>query len=228
METGGDGQPPDALPTALSRPAETPPHSLQERYRIERELGRGGMGRVFAAVDLQLGRRVAIKMLAPGPHVEDELLRFRQEARAAGSLNHPNVLTVFDLGASEVGPYIVSELLEGRTLRAALGESPLPLAEAIEWARQLAEGLAAAHGKGIVHRDLKPEISFSPATGASRSSTGTTATWARCASRRTSDPADPHPYQGLRRERGHFVQNAGFVAWVSDPPGRVGAWLKCM
>ena len=90
---------------------------------------------------------------------------FRQEARAAGSLNHPNVLTVFDLGASEVGPYIVSELVEGRTLRAALGESPLPLAEAIEWARQLAEGLAAAHGKGIVHRDLKPENLFLTSDG---------------------------------------------------------------
>ena len=78
------------------------------------------MGCVYAAVDLELGRRVAIKVLPPGPHGENQLLRFRQEARAAGSLNHPNVLTIFDLGTSGAGPYIVSELLEGETLRARM------------------------------------------------------------------------------------------------------------
>jgi formylglycine-generating enzyme required for sulfatase activity/dienelactone hydrolase len=130
------------------------------RYRVERELGRGGMGRVFAAFDQQLGRRVAIKVLPAGPHGENQMLRFRQEARAAGSLNHPNVLTIFDLGMSGVEPYLVAELLDGRTLRARIDEGPLAPEEAAAWARQIADGIGAAHEKGIVHRDLKPENLF--------------------------------------------------------------------
>ncbi len=123
------------------------------------------MGCVYAAVDLELGRRVAIKVLPPGPHGENQLLRFRQEARAAGSLNHPNVLTIFDLGTSGAGPYIVSELLEGETLRARMQRGRISPAEASGWALQLAEGICAAHAKGIVHRDLKPENLFITADG---------------------------------------------------------------
>src|SRR5215471_8756953 len=100
-------------PTVMSSPAST----LNDRYVIENELGRGGMSRVFAARDIKLGRRVAVKFLAPGVHDDEELRRFEQEAWAAGSLNHPNVLTVHDIGVHEKNPYIVSELLEGGTLR---------------------------------------------------------------------------------------------------------------
>jgi Tol biopolymer transport system component len=141
-------------------------------YEIVAPLGAGGMGEVYRARDPRLGREVAIKVLPISfASSEDRLRRFEQEARAAGVLNHPNLLTVFELGTHEGAPFIVSELLEGRTLRDVLNdeartrsssETPppknaLPLRRAIEIGVQLANGLAAAHEKGIVHRDLKPE-----------------------------------------------------------------------
>ncbi len=133
---------------------------LGERYRIERELGRGGMGRVFVARDLNLDRQVAIKLLSAGAHGEDELRRFGQEARAAGSLNHPNILAVHDVGSCVAGPYIVSELLSGSTLRERLDGKPLPLKTALRYTVQLAQGLAAAHERGVIHCDVKPENLF--------------------------------------------------------------------
>ena len=134
--------------------------TLNERYVIENELGRGGMGRVFVGRDIKLGRPVAIKFLAKGIQDDDELRRFQQEARAAGSLNHPNVLTVHDIGMHEGSPYIVSELLEGSTLRERLQETPFAPDTAKDCLIQLADGLSAAHDRGIVHRDLKPENLF--------------------------------------------------------------------
>jgi serine/threonine-protein kinase len=136
------------------------PLVLNDRYIIERELGRGGMGRVLVAQDAKLNRKVAIKFLVTGMHDEQALRRFEQEARAAGSLNHPNVLVIYDAGLHQGRPYIISELLEGDTLRGRLAGTPLPISAAVDYAVQLAEGLAAAHAKGIVHRDLKPENLF--------------------------------------------------------------------
>jgi tetratricopeptide (TPR) repeat protein/TolB-like protein len=133
---------------------------IEGRYRLERELGRGGMGWVFAARDLRLGRDVAVKLLAPGPHTDVQLLRFEQEARAAGSLEHENILAVHDVGNERGSPYIVSELLHGGTLRERLEAAPIPARKALEYSAQLARGLCAAHQKGIVHRDLKPENLF--------------------------------------------------------------------
>src|SRR5438128_925577 len=133
---------------------------LGERYRIERELGHGGMGRVFVARDLKLDRQVAIKPLATGAHREEELRRFAQEARAAGSLNHPNILAVHDIGSCGAGPYIVSELLDGSTLRERLDGKPLPLKAALRYTVELAKGLAAAHEHGVIHCDVKPENLF--------------------------------------------------------------------
>src|SRR6267378_5772994 len=150
---GGEAQPAGAAP-------ETPPRLLAERYEIERELGHGGMGRVYVAFDRKLGRKVAIKMLAAGAHGEQALRRFEQEARAAGALNHPNILDVHDIGTWQGEPYIVSELLEGETLGERLREGPLPLEGATSLALQLAQGLCAAHEKGVIHRDLKPENLF--------------------------------------------------------------------
>src|SRR3989442_7057383 len=115
------------------------------------------MGRVVGARELKLDRKVAIKFLRAGAHDEHALRRFEQEARAAGSLNHPNVGAGHDVGEQDGEPYIVSELLEGATLRAVLSSGPMVPAEALQLAQQLADGLAAAHAKGIVHRDLKPE-----------------------------------------------------------------------
>ncbi len=133
---------------------------IDERYRIEKEIGRGGMGRVFVAHDRKLGRDVAIKVLASGLHGEEALRRFEQEARATCALNHANILDVHDIGTHEGSPYIVSELLHGTTLRERLRKGRLSVQEASGYALQLAQGLSAAHEKGIVHRDLKPENLF--------------------------------------------------------------------
>jgi Tol biopolymer transport system component len=130
-------------------------------YEIIAPLGAGGMGEVYRARDPRLGRDVAIKVLpASFASDPDRLRRFEQEARAAGQLNHPNILAVYDIGTHDGAPYGVSELLEGSTLRGRLKESSIPSRKAVEFGGQIARGLAAAHEKGIVHRDLKPENIF--------------------------------------------------------------------
>jgi eukaryotic-like serine/threonine-protein kinase len=130
-------------------------------YEIVAPLGAGGMGEVYRAKDPRLGREVAIKVLpASFSQDVDRLKRFEQEARAAGVLNHPNITAVYDIGSTDGSPYIVTELLEGETLRSRLSTGPLPVRKALDYAIQIARGLAAAHEKGIVHRDLKPENLF--------------------------------------------------------------------
>jgi len=130
-------------------------------YEILAPIGAGGMGEVYRAKDPRLGREVAIKVLPPSfAHDADRLKRFEQEARAAGILNHPNITAVHDIGSADGSPYIVTELLEGETLRARLSTGAVPVRKAIDYAVQIAKGLAAAHEKGIVHRDLKPENLF--------------------------------------------------------------------
>ena len=126
MKTAAEGSStPDATGTVPSSPRGDPlPSVIADRYQIERELGQGGMGRVYLAQDRKLSRKVAIKVLA-GAHNPETLQRFELEARAAGSLNHPNVLAVYDIGAHESGPYLVSELLEGQTLRHRMAGKPL-------------------------------------------------------------------------------------------------------
>jgi Tol biopolymer transport system component len=130
-------------------------------YEIAGLVGAGGVGAVYRARDSRLGRDVAVKVLTDAVGTDPERLRrFEQEARAAGQLNHPNILTVFDVGAHDGVPYVVAELLEGETLRESLRQGSLPLRKALDYAGQIARGLAAAHEKGIVHRDLKPENLF--------------------------------------------------------------------
>ena len=134
---------------------------LIAHYRILAKLGAGGMGEVWRARDTRLDREVAIKVLPVSfAQDADRLRRFEQEARATSALNHPNILTVHDIGDYEGSPYLVSELLEGEVLRAQLNDGQLPTRKAVEYAQQIAAGLAAAHEKGIVHRDLKPENLF--------------------------------------------------------------------
>ena len=130
-------------------------------YEVAAPLGAGGMGEVYRARDPRLGRDVAIKVLpAELSNDPDRLRRFEQEARALGALNHPNLLAVFDVGSDAGSPFLVSELLEGETLRERLEEGPIPTKKALEYAIQIARGLGAAHEQGIVHRDLKPENMF--------------------------------------------------------------------
>ena len=131
------------------------------RYEIRSKLGEGGMGEVYRALDPAINREVAIKVLPAAFSTDKErLARFEQEAQAAGALNHPNILVIHHIDVHEGAPYIVSELLEGETLRERLGGVALSPRKALDYALQIAQGLAAAHEKGIVHRDLKPENLF--------------------------------------------------------------------
>ncbi len=131
------------------------------RYEVIAPLGAGGMGEVFRSRDTKLGRDVALKVL-PDRFSSDRhmLARFETEAKAVAALSHPNILALFDVGEENGVPYAVTELLEGETLRALLLRGPVPVKRALEIAREVAEGLAAAHEKGIVHRDIKPENVF--------------------------------------------------------------------
>jgi tetratricopeptide (TPR) repeat protein len=136
------------------------------RYEIGALIGAGGMGEVYHAHDPRLGRSVAIKIVRGRDSITPaQMARFEREARAVGALNHPNILTVFDVGTADGIPFVVSELLTGETLRERLRRRPLPIDEVIAIARQIASGLAAAHEKGIVHRDIKPANLFVTADG---------------------------------------------------------------
>lgn len=130
-------------------------------YRVLEKIGAGGMGEVFRARDERLGRDVALKLIRPASSDNpDHLRRFEQEARAAAALNHPNILAIYDVGFEGTTPYIVSELLVGKTLRLRLSDGPIPAREAAGYAIQIAQALTAAHERHIVHRDLKPENLF--------------------------------------------------------------------
>src|SRR6202041_2310865 len=130
-------------------------------YEVVSLLGSGGMGEVYRARDSRLRREVAIKILPQALSLDaDRMRRFEQEALATAALNHPNILAVFDIGTSDGSPYVVSELLEGETLRDRLRSGSIAMRKALDYAMQIAQGLAAAHEKGIIHRDLKPENLF--------------------------------------------------------------------
>ncbi|QQS34176.1 MAG: serine/threonine-protein kinase [Acidobacteriota bacterium] len=131
------------------------------RYEIRSLIGVGGMGEVYRASDPKIGRDVAIKVLPADLSADkDRVARFEQEARAAGALNHPNIIAIHDIDTQNEIVYVVSELLEGGELRARLDEGAMPLRKVTEYAQQIVSGLTAAHEKGIVHRDLKPENLF--------------------------------------------------------------------
>ncbi|OLE85018.1 MAG: hypothetical protein AUF76_01865 [Acidobacteria bacterium 13_1_20CM_2_65_9] len=129
-------------------------------YRIVKKIGAGGMGEVFLAEDTKLERRVAIKVLLTTTPSEAQVARFQREAKAAAALNHPNIVSIHELGQAGGTPYVVMEWLEGRTLREELDEAPLSLAIALTYARDIVQGVVAAHEKGICHRDLKPANVF--------------------------------------------------------------------
>jgi serine/threonine protein kinase/Tol biopolymer transport system component len=137
------------------------PNTTLSHYTIISKIGAGGMGEVYRAHDSRLNREVAIKLLPPDfARDADRLRRFEQEARATSTLNHPNILTVYEIDEHQGVPFIVSELLEGQELRDRLNEGPIPLRRVTDYAQQIVSGLSAAHERGIVHRDLKPENIF--------------------------------------------------------------------
>ena len=130
-------------------------------YEILSLIGAGGMGEVYRARDSRLRREVAMKVLPPSfTRDTDRLRRFEQEARLVGALNHPNILAIYDVGEQDGAPYLVSELLEGESLRDHMHGSTVPQRKAVDYGVQIARGLAAAHEKGVVHRDLKPDNIF--------------------------------------------------------------------
>jgi len=135
-----------------------PPGTRFGRYEVRAPLGAGGMGEVYLAQDVQLGRKVALKLL-PADLMQniDRLRRFEQEARAASALNHPNILTIFEVGRTEEIHFIATEFIDGKTLRQHLAHAPLSVSEVLDIAIQVASALTAAHEAGIIHRDIKPE-----------------------------------------------------------------------
>ncbi len=129
-------------------------------YEVVSQLGEGGMGEVYRANDSRLHRAVALKLIGltgSSDSSADRLRRFEQEARSIAALNHPNIIAIYDVGTHGEVPFLVTELLEGETLRERLNRGPIPVRKAIEIATQIAQALSAAHERGIVHRDLKPE-----------------------------------------------------------------------
>src|SRR5262245_1309007 len=153
--------PAETRPWSVSEPAghvaPLMPGQVVSHYRVLERLGRGGMGIVYKAQDNRLGRSVALKFLTARCSQDPEILkRFEHEARAASELNHPHICTAHDVGEHEGQPYIVMELLEGRTLQQYIDRKPLALPELLELGLQIADALEAAHDKGIIHRDIKP------------------------------------------------------------------------
>ena len=142
----------------VERQTESITGSLIDHYRIVSLIGKGGMGEVYLAQDMQLGRQVALKLLSGDLTVQTERVRrFQQEARAASALNHPNILTIYQIGQTETAYFIATEFVEGETLRERLTRARMELQEAVDVAAQVASALGGAHAAGIVHRDIKPE-----------------------------------------------------------------------
>src|SRR5262245_33384346 len=128
------------------------------RYRVLSLIGAGGMGRVYLAEDVELGRRVALKLLPEHfTHNQNQVQRFRQEARAASALNHPNILTVHEVGRVDNTEFIATEYVDGETLRDRLTQAPVNVRETLDVAAQVGDALTVAHEAGIIHRDIKPE-----------------------------------------------------------------------
>ena len=133
------------------------PGDTFDRYTIDAVIGQGGMGSVYRAHDTRLDRRVALKVISDGAAGADANARLLREAKAAAALDHPNAVSIFECGELDGAPYIVMELVSGRTLREVVGDASIPVATRVGWLADVARALGAAHRRGLVHRDVKPE-----------------------------------------------------------------------
>jgi len=190
-------------------------------YQIIDQLGKGGMGEVFLAHDTSLGRKVALKFL-PDIFASDpeRLARFKREAKLLASLNHPNIAAIYGFETADSRSFLVLELVEGETLAQRIAKGALPIDEALEICRQIAEGLEAAHEKGIIHRDLKPANVFLRTGGYSD----------RAELRSISITGDnERSVAELRpmRSIGHYydVSPRGEIVYVQFRPGKRDLWL---
>jgi serine/threonine protein kinase len=157
-----------AAPLLAEESAPLKPGTTIGPYHVVDLIARGGMGDVYRASDVRLGRHVAIKVLTQTDPDSQSVHRFVQEARVTASLDHPNIVKVFDVGMSQGKPYLVAELLEGETLGARVRRGALPIAEAMRITAEIASGLTAAHDAGLVHRDLKPDNIFLTKSGVTK------------------------------------------------------------
>jgi serine/threonine protein kinase len=175
------------------------PQAIVGRFQLLREVGRGGFGVVYEAKDRDLGRSVAFKALRAGTRVALREERLLRQAEAAARLSHPNIVTLYELGRCEQGPYLVMEMLRGETLEQRLERGPIPLREALRIAVEVTTGVAHAHAQGVVHRDLKPGNVFL----CDRDRAGTRATLLRSAGPEMSPPETrpPTPNDGCRWPR---------------------------
>ena len=184
------------------------PGTILGQYEILSPLGAGGMGEVYRARDTRLGRDVAVKVLPESVTTNpDRMRRFEQEARAAAALNHPNILAIYQMATQDGTSYLVSELLEGESLRDRLRRGLMPLRKAIDYAVQIAHGLAAPHEKGIVHRDLKPENVFITSQGRVKI---LDFGLAKVTERKVASDSDPTLPQGT--EAGMVMGTAGYMS----------------
>lgn len=182
-------------------------------YEVGVPLGAGGMGEVYRARDARLGREIAIKILPPSfSRDPDRLRRFQQEARAVAALNHPNILSIHDIGNTDSTNYLVTELLEGESLHARLRIGPLPLRKALDIAVQVARGLAAAHDKGIIHRDLKPGNLFLTKDGSVKILDFGLAKLASKADTNQSEPLTLTQVEGAATEPGLVLGTIGYMS----------------
>ena len=181
-------------------------------YVLHTLIGAGGMGEVYRAHDSRLHRTVAIKVLAPGVATPERVQRFEQEARAASALNHPNILTIYDVGREGDVAYFAMEWVDGRTLRHLMGSGVVPLRRTLQIAQQIADGLAKAHASGIVHRDLKPENVMVTADGLAKIvDFGIAKLGTRAAGVGTSD-GDSTIARPLATESGAVMGTAGYMS----------------
>jgi serine/threonine protein kinase len=198
-----------ALDETLASPSALRVGDRVGSYRIVAQLGSGGMGEVYKAEDMKLRRPAAIKVLHPEAAADrDRLQRFEREARAASALNHPNIVTIYDIDHHRGAPYIAMECVEGRTLGELMPEDQLPLPRALDYAIQIADGLSRAHAQGIVHRDLKPENIMVTPDGLIKILDFGLAKLTEPAAGGVRHPAEEHP----ETQEGHILGTAPYMS----------------